>query len=214
MNFTSTEDAIRRIRRGEVVLVVDDEDRENEGDLTMAADWVTPQAINFMISWGRGLVCMPCASEVLDRLQIPPMVANNTCEHETAFCVTIDHRATGSGISAEDRATTIRRAVHPASQPDDFKRPGHVFPLRAKSGGVLERPGHTEASVDLARLARLSPAAAICEVLTEDGSPARLPWLVDFADRHRIAIVSIDQLVAYRTSAEVESQAVAAPLML
>ncbi len=209
MSFTTVEDAVRRIRRGEIVLVVDDEDRENEGDLTMAADWVTPEAINFMITWGKGLVCMPATSEHLDRIGIAPMVDDNTCDQDTAFCVTIDHASTGSGISAEDRSTTIRKAAHPDTMADDFHRPGHVFPLRARNGGVLERPGHTEAAVDLARLARLAPVAAICEVLTEDGEPARLGWLADFADKHKIAIVSIEQLVAYRHSGDEHPESLA-----
>jgi 3,4-dihydroxy 2-butanone 4-phosphate synthase/GTP cyclohydrolase II len=198
MKFASIDEALRRIRRGEMVLVADDEDRENEGDLTMAAEWVTPEAINFMLRWARGLVCMPTAPEYLDRLAIPPMVAPGAAGCDTAFSISIDHVESGSGIGAADRAHTVRRFLDPASGADDFIRPGHVFPLRARDGGVLERRGHTEAAVDLARLAGLPPVAVICEVLHDDGSPARLPFLELFAQEHRIAIISVDQVAAYR----------------
>jgi len=198
VSLTSIDDALRRIRRGEMVLVVDDEDRENEGDLTIAAEWVTPEAVNFMMRWARGLVCMPCAPERLDKLEIGPMVAPDLAGCDTAFTVTIDHRDGGSGIGAADRALTIRKILDPASRPEHFVRPGHVFPLRARSEGVLERRGHTEAAVDLARLAGCAPVAVICEVLHDDGSPARLPYLELFAEEHRIALVSVAQLVEYR----------------
>ena len=198
--LTPIEEALRRIRRGEMVLVVDDEERENEGDLTMAAEWVTPEAVNFMLRWGRGLVCMPAAGEVLDRLEIGPMVEQATAD--TAFCVSVDHRSAGSGIGAADRATTIRRILDPRSRPEDFLRPGHVFPLRARDGGVLERRGHTEAAVDLARLAGLPPVAVICEVLHDDGSPARLPYLELFCQEHRVPMVSVAQVVAHREALE------------
>ena len=198
MELTSVEEALRRIRRGEMVLVVDDEDRENEGDLTMAASWVTPEAINFMLRWARGLVCMPCAPERLDTLGLTPMVPPEHAGCDTAFTVSIDHVEAGSGIGAADRALTIRRAVHPDATPQEFKRPGHVFPLRARAGGTLERRGHTEASVDLARLAGLPPVAVICEVLASDGSPARVPDLAAFADDHRIAMVTVDQVAEQR----------------
>ena len=156
MSLTPIDDALRRIRRGEMVLVVDDEDRENEGDLTLAAEWVTPEAVNFMLRWARGLVCMPCDGTWLDKLDIEPMVPPGRAGCDTAFTVSIDHRNAGSGIGAADRALTIQRFLDPASRPDDFIRPGHVFPLRARDGGVLERRGHTEAAVDLARLAGLA----------------------------------------------------------
>jgi 3,4-dihydroxy 2-butanone 4-phosphate synthase/GTP cyclohydrolase II len=202
MKLASIEDALRRIRRGEMVLVVDDEDRENEGDLTMAAEWVTPDAINFMLRWARGLVCMPCDGELLDSLRIGPMVHAEDATADTAFCVTIDHIDAGSGIGAGDRALTIRRILDPRSAPSDFLRPGHVFPLRAKPGGVLERRGHTEAAVDLARLAGLPPVAVICEVLHDDGSPARIPYLELFAQEHRIAVISVEQLADHRALSE------------
>ena len=198
MTLTTIDDALRRIRRGEMVLVVDDEDRENEGDLTMAASWVTPEAVNFMLRWARGLVCMPCCGERLDALGIAPMVAPHQATADTAFCITIDHVRAGSGIGAADRALTISSVLDESATYGDFVRPGHVFPLRAREGGVLERRGHTEAAVDLARLAGLPPVAVICEVLHDDGSPARLPYLELFAQEHRIVMVSVDQVVSYR----------------
>ena len=198
MSLTSIDDALRRIRRGEMVLVVDDEDRENEGDLTLAAEWVTPEAINFMLRWARGLVCMPCASERLAELEIGPMVPPGHAGCDTAFTVSIDHRDAGSGIGAHDRALTIRRILDHDSRPEHFVRPGHVFPLRARDGGVLERRGHTEAAVDLARLAGCAPVAVICEVLHDDGSPARFPYLELFAEEHRIAMISVAQVADHR----------------
>lgn len=200
MPLTTIEDALRRIRRGEMVLVVDDEDRENEGDLTLAAEWVTPEAINFMLRFARGLVCMPCDSVRLEELEIGPMIPPGSATTDTAFCVSIDHTSAGSGIGAADRALTIRRILDVRSTPDDFLRPGHVFPLRARPGGVLERRGHTETAVDLARLAGLPPIAVICEVLHDDGSPARQPYLELFAEEHRIAMISVEQVVEYRHS--------------
>ncbi|MGO9874468.1 MAG: 3,4-dihydroxy-2-butanone-4-phosphate synthase [Acidimicrobiia bacterium] len=202
MSLTPIEDALRRIRRGEMVLVVDDEDRENEGDLTLAAEWVTPEAVNFMLRWARGLVCMPCDGTWLDKLDIEAMVPPGRAGCDTAFTVSIDHRNAGSGIGAADRALTIRRVLDPAGRPDDFVRPGHVFPLRAREGGVLERRGHTEAAVDLARLAGLPPIAVICEVLHDDGSPARIPYLELFAQEHRIAMISVGQVADYRLAIE------------
>jgi len=201
VSLTSIDDALRRIRRGEMVLVVDDEDRENEGDLTLAAEWVTPEAINFMMRWARGLVCMPCSSRRLDELEMGPMVPAETAGCDTAFTVTIDHRDAGSGIGAQDRALTIRKILDPASRAEHFVRPGHVFPLRAREDGVLERRGHTEAAVDLARLAGCAPVAVICEVLHDDGSPARFPYLELFAQEHRIALVSVAQVVDFRERA-------------
>jgi 3,4-dihydroxy 2-butanone 4-phosphate synthase/GTP cyclohydrolase II len=198
--FATVDEALKRIRRGEMVLVADDEDRENEGDLTMAAEWVTPDAINFMLRWARGLVCMPTAPHYLDRLEIPPMVPPGEAGCDTAFSLSIDHVDAGSGIGAGDRALTIKRVLDTDARPDHFIRPGHVFPLRAKEGGVLERRGHTEAAVDLARLAGLAPVAVICEVLHDDGSPARLPFLELFAQEHRIAMISVAQLAEHRAA--------------
>jgi len=198
VSLTSIDDALRRIRRGEMVLVVDDEDRENEGDLTLAAEWVTPEAINFMLRWARGLVCMPCDAQRLEELEIGPMVPAGAAGCDTAFTVSIDHRDAGSGIGAHDRALTIRKVLEPEARAEHFVRPGHVFPLRAREGGVLQRRGHTEAAVDMARLAGCAPVAVICEVLHDDGSPARFPYLELFAQEHRIAMVSVAQLVDYR----------------
>jgi len=198
--FATVDEALKRIRRGEMVLVADDEDRENEGDLTMAAEWVTPDAVNFMLRWARGLVCMPTDPRYLDRLEVPPMVPPGEAGCDTAFSCSIDHIDAGSGIGAGDRALTIKRVLDTDSRPEHFIRPGHVFPLRAKAGGVLERRGHTEAAVDLARLAGLAPVAVICEVLHDDGSPARLPFLELFAQEHRIAMISVAQLAEHRAS--------------
>ncbi|MCZ7536757.1 MAG: 3,4-dihydroxy-2-butanone-4-phosphate synthase [Acidimicrobiia bacterium] len=198
MPFTTIDDAVRRIRRGEMVLVVDDEDRENEGDLTMAAEWVTPDAVNFMLRFARGLVCMPCDAEVLDGLDIGPMVPEGSATADTAFCVSIDHHRAGSGIGAGDRAMTIKHVLDSGSRAGDFLRPGHVFPLRARPGGVLERRGHTEAAVEMTRIAGLPPVAVICEVLHDDGSPARMPYLRLFAQEHRIAMISVEQVVEHR----------------
>jgi len=181
-----------------MVIVVDDEDRENEGDLTMAAEWVTPEAVNFMLRFARGLVCMPCDADRLDALEIGPMVPAERATTDTPFCVSIDHRDAGTGIGAADRALTIRNVLDARACPGDFLRPGHVFPLRARPGGVLERAGHTEASVELTRFAGLPPVAVICEVLHDDGSPARLPYLHMFAEEHRIAMVSVGQVVEHR----------------
>jgi len=214
MSLATIEEALRRIRRGEMVLVVDDEERENEGDLTMAASWVTPEAVNFMLRWARGLVCMPCDPERLDALGIGPMIppGEETCD--TAFAISVDHISVGSGISAADRATTIRRVLDPTTRPSDFHRPGHVFPLRARPGGVLERRGHTEASVDLVRLAGLPAVAVICEVLHDDGSAARLPYLEMFAAEHRVAMVSVEQVCAHRMDIERAGIQEGAPLLL
>ena len=191
-------DALRRIQRGEMVLVSDGADREDEADLTMAAQWVTPEAIAFMLRHGRGLVCMPCDGARLDRLGIGPMVPEAGCD--TAFTVSIDHRSVGSGISAVDRSATIRAVLDPWAGSADFVRPGHVFPLRAREGGVLTRTGHTEAAVDLARMAGLAPCSVICEVLNDDGTIARGPELDRLAADQDLARVTIDDLVAYRRS--------------
>jgi 3,4-dihydroxy 2-butanone 4-phosphate synthase/GTP cyclohydrolase II len=191
-------EALRRIQQGEMVLVSDGPDREDEADLTMAAQWITPEAIAFMLRHGRGLVCMPCDGARLDRLGIGPMVAEAGCD--TAFTVSIDHSSVGSGISAADRAATIRAVLDPWAGPSDFVRPGHVFPLRARDGGVLKRTGHTEAAVDLARLAGLAPCAVICEVLNDDGTIARGPELDRLSVDHDLVRVTIEDLVAYRRS--------------
>jgi 3,4-dihydroxy-2-butanone 4-phosphate synthase len=211
--FATVDEALKRIRRGEMVLVADDEDRENEGDLTLAAEWVTPEAINFMLRWARGLVCMPIEASYLQRLDVPPMVPPGRAGCDTAFSVSIDHIGSGSGIGAADRAHTIKRVLDPGSRPEEFVQPGHVFPLRARPGGVLERRGHTEAAVDLARLAGLPPVAVICEVLHDDGSPARLPFLELFAQEHRVAMISVAQIADYRSSLA-EANGATAPLLL
>ena len=213
MSLATIDEALKRIRRGEMVLVVDDEDRENEGDLTLAAEWVTPEVVNFMLRWARGLVCMPCDSLVLDKLEIGPMVPPGTAGCDTAFTISIDHRDAGSGIGAHDRALTIRKVLDADARAEHFVRPGHVFPLRARDGGVLERRGHTEAAVDLARLAGCAPVAVICEVLHDDGSPARFPYLEMFAQEHRIAMISVAQVAEHRLAIEdVESST--RPLLL
>ncbi|MEY3361430.1 MAG: hypothetical protein RL531_1149 [Actinomycetota bacterium] len=196
--FASIEDALERIRRGEMVLVADDEDRENEGDLTIAAEFVTGEAINFMLKFARGLVCMPSAPEYLERLEVGPMIPPGQAGCDTAFTVSIDHVDAGSGIGAHDRALTVQKFLDPTSKAADFIRPGHVFPLRAKPGGVLERGGHTEASVDLCRLAGLQGVAVICEVLHDDGSPARIPFLEMFAAEHAIPMIGVHQIAQYR----------------
>ena len=199
MGLATIPEAIEDIKAGRFIIIVDDESRENEGDLSMAAEKITPEAINFMAKHGRGLICLPIIGERLDELGIPMMVGENTSKHETAFTVSIEakHRVT-TGISAHDRAATIKAVLDPASQPEDLARPGHTFPLRAKEGGVLVRVGHTEAIVDLARLAGLYPAGVICEIMNEDGTMARLPELEAFAAQHGLNVVSIAELIAYR----------------
>ena len=203
MGLASIPEAIEEIKAGRMVIIVDDEDRENEGDLAMAADKVTPDAINFMARYGRGLICMPVIGERLDELRIPMMVRDNTSRFETAFTVSIEakHRVT-TGISAHDRAATILALVDPASRPLDFVSPGHTFPLRAREGGVLVRAGQTEAIVDLARLAGLYPAGVICEIMNEDGTMARLPQLEAVAQQHSLKIVTVADLIAYRRRTE------------
>ncbi len=199
----SIEEVIEDIRAGKMIILVDDEDRENEGDLCMAAQLVTPEAINFMAKYGRGLICLTLTPEQIDRLQLPMMVEKNRSPFETAFTVSIEAR-TGvtTGISAADRARTIQVAVQPDVKPDDIVSPGHVFPLRARPGGVLVRAGQTEGSVDLARLAGLRPAGVICEIMNEDGTMARMPDLEKFAARHGLKIATIADLVAYRLREE------------
>jgi 3,4-dihydroxy 2-butanone 4-phosphate synthase/GTP cyclohydrolase II len=201
--FTPIEKALEAVRAGRILIVVDDEDRENEGDFIMAADRVTPEAINFMAREGRGLVCVPITRDRAAELRLEPMVPENTALHETAFTVSVDARAgTTTGISASDRAVTIRALVDPHTRPADLARPGHVFPLIAKDGGVLRRAGHTEASVDLARLADLGPAGVLCEVIDDDGTMARLPRLLEIARRHDLPIITIEDLIKYRRTKE------------
>ncbi|GAB4375613.1 MAG: bifunctional 3,4-dihydroxy-2-butanone-4-phosphate synthase/GTP cyclohydrolase II [Acidobacteriota bacterium] len=203
MPFAKIEEALEELRAGRMVVVVDDENRENEGDLTLAAEFVTPEAINFMARHGRGLICLSMTGERLDELQIPLMVSENSSRFNTAFCVSIEAReGTTTGISAADRATTIRRAIDPATRPSDLVRPGHVFPLRAAPGGVLRRAGQTEAAVDLARLAGLYPAGVICEVMKDDGTMARVPDLEDFCRRHGLKMITIADLIRYRMEHE------------
>jgi 3,4-dihydroxy 2-butanone 4-phosphate synthase / GTP cyclohydrolase II len=203
VGFHSIGEALEDIRNGRIIIVVDDEDRENEGDFTLAAEKVTPEAINFMARYGRGLICLPLTAERLDQLNIPLMVEGNTSKYGTAFTVSIEARhGVTTGISAADRATTILTAINPRSSPSDLVRPGHVFPLRARAGGVLERAGQTEAAVDLARLAGLSPAGVICEVMNQDGTMARIPELRKVARRHRLKIITVADLIAFRLKNE------------
>ena len=201
--FTDVPSAIEEIRAGRMIVVVDDEDRENEGDLTIAAEKVTPEAINFMAKFGRGLICLAMTEERLDHLRIGPMTTENTSQYGTAFCEAIDAR-TGvtTGISAYDRARTIQVAIDPATQPSDLARPGHVFPLRARKGGVLVRAGQTEAAVDLARLADMVPAGIICEIMKDDGSMARVPDLIEFCREHNLKMLTVAELIRYRMAHE------------
>lgn len=200
--FNTIEEAIKDIREGKMVILVDDEDRENEGDLIVAAEKATPEVINFMASYAKGLICVPMTGERLDELEIQPMVLENTDNHETAFTVSVDYKTTSTGISAHERAATIAGLISPEAQPSDFRKPGHIFPLRYKKGGVLRRTGHTEGSIDLARLAGLYPAAVICEIMSSDGTMARVPELLEFAREHQIKIASIADLIEYRRRTE------------
>src|SRR5450432_658139 len=201
--FTDVPDAIEEIRAGRMIVVVDDEDRENEGDLTLAAEKVTPEAINFMAKYGRGLVCLAMTEERLEHLRIGPMTAENTSQYGTAFCEAIDAR-TGvtTGISAHDRARTIQVAIDPGTKPTDLARPGHMFPLRARKGGVLVRAGQTEAAVDLARLAGMVPAGIICEIMKDDGSMARVPDLIGFCREHGLKMLTVAEVIRYRMEHE------------
>jgi 3,4-dihydroxy 2-butanone 4-phosphate synthase / GTP cyclohydrolase II len=206
MPFEKVEQAIADFRRGRIVIIVDDEDRENEGDLACSAEKVTPEIINFMAREGRGLICLPLTEDRCDELNLPLQVSEreNNSNYKTAFTVSIEARAgVTTGISAADRATTILTAVNPAAKAVDLVRPGHVFPLRARQGGVLMRPGQTEASVDLARIAGLTPAAVICEIMKEDGTMSRMPQLVEFARKHQLSIVSVAELIRYRIQNEI-----------
>jgi 3,4-dihydroxy 2-butanone 4-phosphate synthase / GTP cyclohydrolase II len=201
--FSRIEDAIAAMRGGQMVIVVDDEDRENEGDLTIAAEKITPQAINFMAQYGRGLICLAMTPERLDALEIPLMVPQNSSRFETAFCVSIEAReGTTTGISAADRAATVLAAINPATRPADLSRPGHVFPLRARTAGVLARAGQTEAAVDLARLAGLHPAGVICEIMNKDGTMARVPQLSRLARRLKMPLITVKDLITYRMRTE------------
>lgn len=202
--LNTIEEAILAIRRGEIVIVVDDEDRENEGDFICAAECVTPEIINFMATHGRGLICAPMDEAWADKLDLKPMVTDNTALHETAFTVSIDLKGDGvtTGISAHDRAKCIQALVNPNAKPEDFARPGHIFPLRAKSGGVLRRTGHTEAAIDLAKLAGFQPVGVLVEILNEDGTMARLPQLLEIAKKFNLKIISIEDLVAFRMQSE------------
>lgn len=201
--FDTIEDALRDIKKGRFVILVDDEDRENEGDLVIAAEKVTPQAVNFMARHARGLICLALTPERVEELQLPQQVVENTATFGTAFTVSIDARkGVTTGISAADRATTIHVAIDPKSKPTDLARPGHIFPLKAQKGGVLKRAGQTEGSVDLARLAGLTPAGAICEIMNEDGTMARVPELAKFAKAHKLKMVTIKALIEYRMQRE------------
>ena len=203
MGLATIPEAIEDIKAGKFVIVVDDEDRENEGDLIMAAEKVTPEAVNFMAFHARGLICMPCNGQRLDELKVPMMVVNNTAKLGTAFTVSCEAReGTSTGISAADRAKTILTAIDSRTTPEDLARPGHVFPLRAKPGGVLQRAGQTEGSVDLAKLAGLYPAGVICEIMNDDGTMARVPELMEFASKHNLKIVTIKDLIKYRMRTE------------
>jgi len=207
--FATIEDAIEDIRQGKMVVVCDDENRENEGDLTMAAQFVTPEAVNFMATHGRGLICLAMTGNRLDELRLSPMAPDNTALCGTGFAVSIDAKGRGvtTGISASDRAQTIRAALDARSGPEDFARPGHVFPLRARPGGVLERRGHTEAAVDLARLAELHPSGVICEILNNDGTMARVPDLVKFCKIHELKMITVENLTRYRLAGNSEGSA-------
>jgi 3,4-dihydroxy 2-butanone 4-phosphate synthase / GTP cyclohydrolase II len=197
--LASVADAVDALHAGQMAIVVDDADRENEGDFVLAAEHVSPQAINFMATFGRGLICVPMRTEALDALEIPPAVAHNSDPHRTAFRVSVDHATlTTTGISARDRANTIRALIDPASTPRDFTRPGHVFPLGYTEGGVLARPGHTEAAIDLVSMAGLAPAGVICEICSSDGEMARMPELLEIGHAHGLPVLTIADLIAYR----------------
>ncbi|MGG1876889.1 bifunctional 3,4-dihydroxy-2-butanone-4-phosphate synthase/GTP cyclohydrolase II [Paenibacillus cisolokensis] len=201
-SFHSIEEALDDLKQGKVIIVVDDEDRENEGDFIALAEMATPEVINFMIKEGRGLVCLPMTQKRAEELDLKPMVAQNTDYHGTAFTVSIDHKDTTTGISAYERSLTVRGIMDPAATAADFRRPGHMFPLIAKDGGVLRRAGHTEAAIDLARMCGSYPAGVICEVIKEDGTMARLPDLVEIAEKHQLKLISIKDLIHYRNAKE------------
>ncbi|HTN44005.1 MAG TPA: bifunctional 3,4-dihydroxy-2-butanone-4-phosphate synthase/GTP cyclohydrolase II [Nitrospiria bacterium] len=201
--FHSIDEAVQDIKQGRMVILVDDEDRENEGDLVMAAETVSPESINFMAKYGRGLICLTLTPERADELQLPPMVSENTATFGTAFTVSIDAReGVTTGISASDRSKTILAAIAPKTRPSDLARPGHIFPLKAQKGGVLKRAGQTEGSVDLARLAGLYPAGVLCEIMNEDGTMSRVPQLMEFAQQYKLKIITIKDLIQYRMQRE------------
>ncbi|MHB8064966.1 MAG: bifunctional 3,4-dihydroxy-2-butanone-4-phosphate synthase/GTP cyclohydrolase II [Ruminiclostridium sp.] len=202
MNFNSIEDAVEDIRQGKLILVLDDEDRENEGDLLMAAEKVTPEHVNFMATFGKGMICVPLTQERARSLDLNLMVERNTESMKTSFTVTVDHKGSTTGISAYERANTIKELVNPNSVSKDFLRPGHIFPLIARDGGVLKRSGHTEAAVDIAKLAGLYPAGVICEIMNDDGTMARLPQLMEFAQRHTLKIITVADLIKFRRKTE------------
>ena len=211
MTISKIEDALEALARGQMIIVVDDEDRENEGDIIAASQTATPETIAFMMNHARGLICVAMEGDRLDELDIPLMVPRNTESHKTAFTVSVDYLpATTTGISSSDRAATVRALVDPSARPDDFARPGHIFPLRAHPKGVLARAGHTEAAVDLCRLAGLSPSGVICEVAKEDGSMARLPDLIEFASQHAMPLVTIADLISHVASSSSRKKAFAA----
>lgn len=195
--FDSIEEALNELKLGKQIIVCDDEDRENEGDLIVLAEKATPEAINFMVTHGRGLVCVPIEEELAQRLELEPMVSNNTDSHGTAFTVSIDHKFSTTGISAFERSATVLSMLDPESNANDFKRPGHIFPLIAKSGGVLQREGHTEAAVDLAKLCGAKPAGVICEIMNADGTMARVPQLREIANHFELKMITIKDLKSY-----------------
>jgi 3,4-dihydroxy 2-butanone 4-phosphate synthase/GTP cyclohydrolase II len=214
MPFATIEEAAELYRRGEFVIIVDDEDRENEGDLCIAAEKITPEAINFMARFGRGLICLALTEQRCDELDLPLMVEHNTSSYGTAFTVSIEARGkVTTGISAADRAETVRAAIDPRTRPYDLARPGHIFPLRARKGGVLKRAGQTEASVDLALIARMTPSSVICEIMNEDGTMARLNDLHDFALKHGLKIISVADIIQYRMRTEKHVHCLASPFL-
>lgn len=196
--FNTIDETLEELKAGKVVIVCDDEGRENEGDLIVLADKATPEVINFMITHGKGLVCVPVEAALANKLQLTPMTSNNTDQLGTAFTISVDHMTTKTGISAFERSTTIQQMVSVGSKASDFKRPGHIFPLIAKEAGVLKRPGHTEAAVDLARLCGATPAGVICEIIKEDGEMARVPDLRKIADKFHLKMITIHDLIQYR----------------
>ena len=201
-DFATVEEAIEEIRKGNMVVVVDDEDRENEGDLIVAAEKLTPEHVNFMATYAKGLICTPMEAEDLDRLEIFQMVSNNTDNHETAFTVSVDAVTTTTGISAYERCETVKRLIDPESKPETFRRPGHVFPLRSVPGGVLRRAGHTETTTDLAKLAGLAPAGLCCEIMDDDGHMMRTPRLIEFSKEHNLKLITVKALIEYRKRTE------------
>jgi 3,4-dihydroxy-2-butanone 4-phosphate synthase/GTP cyclohydrolase II len=214
VDFASVDEALNQLRAGRMVVVIDDDDRENEGDLMMAAETITPEAINFMATHGRGLICLAMTGQRVDQLRLGQACPDEDALGGTAFTVSIDVKGRGvtTGISAHDRAQTIRSAIEPGSRPEDFARPGHVFPLRARSGGVLERRGHTEAAVDLAGLAGFHPAGVICEILNDDGTMARVPDLIRFCNRHNLVMITVADLARYRFESDFEEALDASPV--